>query len=255
MSSLSFLYYSGRIISVLLSAMMLYRAYGIVFHPQEGIQGLKDLAASHPILPVEFISFKDEEGHYQADRFAHASLLPNLHFFFGVIFAIAVPLQFTPRIRENLPAFHRLTGYSTMISSWIMTLAAVGMTTPFANVAYGGFSFDMVNFALALVMLVTSVKALTAARAGQYLTHSEWIVRHVFAAYTIALFRVLGMPLAFYARHYRRFLPDSLCAVEEIRGFVGGGAWVMLFITSYAAEIYINLSRSAAGTASRPHTD
>jgi len=210
------------------------------------------MAANQPFLPSEFISFKDENGLYQADRYAKSTLIPNFHFIFGVIFATAIPFQFTPWIRQNLPLVHRITGYITIISSWVMTIAAVGLTTPFANLAYGGFGFDTVNFAVALVMLVTSTKALVAARAQNYQSHSEWILRHVCAGYTIALFRVLGMPLAFYARHYRRFQPDSPCAIEEIRGFVGGGAWLMLFITGYAAEIYINVSRSAP---SRPHVD
>ena len=112
------------------------------------------------------------------------------------------PLQFTQRLRHNIPRVHRWLGYLFLLSSVVLSISGTGFTFPFTATSYGGFGWDLFAWTMGLNLPITGVKALLAAWRSDFGSHREWMIRHVFAGYSIPLLRWVLIAMAPVAQYF-----------------------------------------------------
>jgi predicted membrane protein DUF2306 len=98
------------------------------------------------------------------------------HFGAGVVFSVLVPFQLSSAIRRRHPAVHRWSGRAALASS--LPLGLTGIALPYAMPARP-LSERLFMTAVGLAFLACALRALLAARAGDFSRHRAWMLRTV----------------------------------------------------------------------------
>ncbi|MFJ9444497.1 DUF2306 domain-containing protein [Kitasatospora sp. NPDC101235] len=139
------------------------------------------------VISAKYVSF-DPAVFFERQRATYLSHeVPLGIHVFGAITALAVgPWQFSRRLRERRPRWHRRIGVTYLLACLVGGVGALLL----APVAYGG-AVSGVGFAcLAVAWLVTGGAGLRAILDGRVIDHRRWMIRSfalTFAAVTLRL--------------------------------------------------------------------
>jgi uncharacterized membrane protein len=106
-----------------------------------------------------------------------------LHIVGGLVFLVLGALQFSPKIRQRHPAWHRRAGRALMLFGVTAALAALWMTLLYPRQTGTGTLLHTLRFLFATALAVTIILAYRAIRRGDVAQHRAWMTR----AYAIAL--------------------------------------------------------------------
>ena len=123
---------------------------------------------------------------------AHAAWI-YLHVFSAVLALALGPLQFSARLRQRRPAWHRWAGRA-YLGVGVLLGGASGLYL--AQFAHGGATARLGFALLAVAWLVSGWRAYAAIRAGEIAAHREWMMRNfalTFAAVTLRIYLPLSM--------------------------------------------------------------
>ena len=163
-----------------------------------------------------------------------------LHVLPAVAFLILVPIQFSARIRDAHPRYHRWAGRVLLATAAVIGASGIyfgvfvpthGAAEAYTIAVFGTFFF------------YAGSRALLAIRRGDVARHREWIIRTFAAALGISTVRLVAFPLAIFM--------DDLKVALVVSFWTG---WVL---TLGVAEVWIRMTRPAgapAGIASAPAT-
>jgi uncharacterized membrane protein len=122
------------------------------------------------------------------------------HIFASALALLLGPLQFSTRLRQQLPTLHRWSGRVYLGIAVAVGGAAGLYMSPHA---FGGALAKLGFAGLAIAWLSTGAKAFTAARARDFASHRRWMIRNfalTFAAVTLRLYLppvfIFGLPFA-----------------------------------------------------------
>lgn len=159
--------------------------------------------------------------------FAAHALLTWLHILPGALLFALMPLQFSGRLRERRPAWHRRIGRAVLALGLVVGSTALAMSyaTPI-----GGATESAATTLFALLFLGFLGLGLREIRRGRVARHREWMTRAFGVALGIATTRpIVG---AFFAA--RRLTPHE---------FFGPAFWLGFSVTLLAAEAWVRASR------------
>ncbi len=116
----------------------------------------------------------------------------NLMLFLHVTLAIYVTggglLQMLPWMRKQHPKFHRWNGRIYVACAVICSLA--GQYLIQTRDIPGNFTMDLGTIIAGVLVLIFSYKAVSAARAKQFMAHRQWALRLFIAANAVWFFRI-----------------------------------------------------------------
>ncbi len=119
-------------------------------------------------------------------------LIFKSHVLFGLISITIGPFQFIKSLRKNHPITHRYIGYLYVFS--IMTSGFAGLVV--APFAMGGLISSLGFSLLAMVWLLTTLKAILAVRSGNLMKHQKWMfISYGFTFSSITQRTMLLIPL------------------------------------------------------------
>ena len=119
-------------------------------------------------------------------------LLP--HLLGGLVAIVIGPFQFWPRIRNNYPKVHRISGRIYLSAVLVGALGGMGLAvTSGVNVSYAAGLF-----ALAIAWLMTSGMALASIRRRNFVQHKQWMIRSYVVTFAFVTFRVVGDMLMYF---------------------------------------------------------
>ncbi len=140
--------------------------------------GIAVFSLRYLVLPDTAPLLKLKSGVFRTALLVHAA---------ASLVALAVgPFQFSARLRQRSPRFHRGLGY--VYFGGVLIGGGVGLFS--ATGAEGGLSARVGFFLLGLCWLMSGWMALAAIRRGDVTGHREWMVRNfalTFAAVTLRL--------------------------------------------------------------------
>ena len=173
-------------------------------------------------------------------KFNAHPLASLLHVLPAIVFLLVAPIQFSARVREAHPRYHRWAGRVLLVLATV--IGATGM--------YFGIVLPTQGPAEALTIAIVGGfflycigRALLAIRRRRVAEHREWIIRTFAGALGISTVRLVAVPLAMFVDDMR---------VALVLSFMTGWALTLL-----AAEWWIRMTRPAgapAGIASAPVT-
>ncbi|MEN8834183.1 DUF2306 domain-containing protein [Pacificibacter sp.] len=137
------------------------------------------------------------------------------HIIFGPIAILLMPLQFMSKLRARRRGLHRVTGRIYVASVMIAAVSSLAMlpsslATPWA---LSGFAV------LAVLWMAFTLKAVTAARAGDIQTHQRWMIRSATLTFSAVTLRLIMAPLMIAG-----------WSVVETYNVTAWGAWVPILI-------------------------
>lgn len=165
--------------------------------------------------------------------FAQFPLLTLTHILPGALFMVLGPLQFNVGLRAKYPERHRLSGRIFVLCSLIIGVTALVMS--FTMPAIGGVNQAAATALFALYFLFAISKAFWHIRRYEVAAHREWMVRAFAIGLAVATIRpIVGL---FYAT-------SRLSGLTPYE-FFGTAFWLGFVFHLMAAEVWINLTRSA----------
>jgi len=118
-------------------------------------------------------------------------LLP--HLLGGLVAIVIGPMQFWPRIRNNHPKVHRISGRIYLGAVLVGATGGMGLAlTSGINASYAGGLF-----ALAIAWLLTSAMALASIRRRNFVQHKQWMIRSYVVTFAFVTFRVVSDSLVY----------------------------------------------------------
>jgi uncharacterized membrane protein len=170
-----------------------------VLRKQAGYFLLGALAIGVGIYPFQFANMSIDEGILSGKP---AYLLQSwgylisfyLHIFSGGIALLAGFSQFLPKLRYRRPGLHRGLGKCYVLAVLFSGLAGLYI----AMFAYGGLVSALGFGTLALAWLYSTIRAYSAIRGKNILTHRQWMTRSYalcFAAVTLRIYLPLSTAL------------------------------------------------------------
>jgi len=151
-----------------------------------------------------------------------------LHILPGAVFMILGPMQFLPNLRKKYPAFSRRSGRVFLLSGFIIGVTALVM--PFVLLPIGGVNEAAAVLFFGTYFLVALGKAWAAdpSRSGK---SREWMIRAFAMGLAVATTRLI-VALFFV---FSRLSPHE---------FFGTAFWIGFTLHAFAAEIWINSTRT-----------
>jgi len=101
----------------------------------------------------------------------------------GVVFFLTMPWQFSPKLRQRYPRWHRCSGRMVLLSAYLMAISGVWMHLFLTPDELGMRFIGLLVISLAMVGAFSM--ALLAILKQQYLRHQRWMYRAV--AITLAV--------------------------------------------------------------------
>jgi hypothetical protein len=122
-------------------------------------------------------------------RFAAHPTLIRIHVIAGGLFLLAVPLQFSARLRSSRPGVHRWSGRIQLGTAlgFVVTGLFFGILMPFA-----GWGEALLIALVGVGFAACLAKAWIAIRRRQVAVHREWMIRVFALAIAVAVVRVVG---------------------------------------------------------------
>jgi hypothetical protein len=195
---------------------------------------LQRLSIRDPHAAERLVLIREFDRSYAAHR-----AITLLHVLPGALILVLMLPQFSSRIRDRFPAFHRWSGRLTVLAGFGVAAAAFffGIVRPFAGrleaiatALFGGL------FTLDLILGVV------AARRRDFTTHRHWMIRAAALAFGIATIRLIMAVL------------DPLLTMRGVSApavFVASlwSGWIVMLL---AAELWIRYSIPSALRSSFP---
>ena len=119
-------------------------------------------------------------------------LLP--HLMGGLVAIVIGPFQFWPRIRNNYPKVHRISGRVYLAAVLVGAVGGMALAvTSGVNISYASGLF-----ALAIAWLLTSGMALASIRRRNFVQHKQWMIRSYVVTFAFVTFRITDDMLVFF---------------------------------------------------------
>jgi uncharacterized membrane protein len=163
-----------------------------------GVIALFVFITSEVFLLADYPMYHDYRLQVIADR---QLLIP--HTICGLLALLAGPLQFSSRLRQRHPQFHRVLGRIYLISVFIGAFTGIGLAA--GRPGLPGTAMQ------AAAWIVCTTAAFITARNRQITQHRQWMVRSYAVTFTFVSSRVLNL----WPRYWSH-LGDSLAAVGVI---------------------------------------
>jgi uncharacterized membrane protein len=128
----------------------------------------------------------------KADERAYLGAIPFLiipHVLAGIVALLSGPLQFSSRIRQRAPMFHRVLGRVYIISVFIAAPLAILLSNRHRD--YRDLYFVIAIVVQAGAWMITTAAAFLTARNRHFQQHREWMVRSYAVTFTFVGTRVL----------------------------------------------------------------
>lgn len=111
-------------------------------------------------------------------RFVEAPLAVSLHILSASLFCIVGALQFSSRLRQGSPRWHRAAGRIVVASGICAALSGLWMTVtyPIPPELQGGLLYG-VRVCVGLAMVLSIFRAVSAVMGGDIATHRAWMIR------------------------------------------------------------------------------
>jgi uncharacterized membrane protein len=111
-------------------------------------------------------------------RFVAAPVVALVHILSASLFCILGALQFSSRLRERSPKWHRVSGRIVVTGAIFTALSGLWMTVtyPIPPELQGGLLYTVRVF-VSLAMLLSICMAVAAVTAGDIATHRDWMIR------------------------------------------------------------------------------
>ena len=106
-----------------------------------------------------------------------------LHIVGGGVFLVLGALQFSPRMRQRHPTWHRRAGRALMLFGVTAALAALWMTLLYPRQTGTGSVLHALRLVFGTILVGTLIVAFRAIKRGDVAQHRAWMIR----AYAIAL--------------------------------------------------------------------
>ena len=155
-----------------------------------------------------------------------------LHITGGTAALLSGPTQFSTRLRQRSPRFHRTMGYVFLSGVGIGSLASfrLALGTTF------GWAWALGMVSLGLAWIATSGMALYAIKLRQFQVHKEWMVRAYVVTFAFVTFRLLNDfgPTS-------RLQPDS----DRANAFIWA-SWALPLLAAELIMQFRKLRRAAA---------
>jgi uncharacterized membrane protein len=152
-------------------------------------------------LTISVILYSEVPLLRQAKERAYLATIPLLiipHVLAGIIALLSGPLQFSSRVRQRRPQFHRTLGRvyvcSVMIAAPLAIILAIYRRDPRA------IHFAVASAVQAGTWIITTVAAFLTAHNRHFHQHREWMVRSYAVTFTFVGTRVL-QPIPAWNRH------------------------------------------------------
>lgn len=155
-----------------------------------------------------------------------------LHVLPAIVFLVFVPIQFSARVRDAHPRYHRWAGRALLTTA--VVIGASGMYFGILWPTHGAAE----AWTIAIVggfFLFAAGRALIAIRRGDVARHREWIIRTFAGALGISTVRLVAIPIAIFVADLR---------VGLVLSFITGWA-----LTLAVAETWIRMTRPAGAPA------
>lgn len=123
----------------------------------------------------------------QLSAFAQNPLLIDFHALAGILFASLVPVQLWNGLRQKRPAIHRMSGWSFIVTSWVLAISGVAVSYAYA---FAGRAAVIPNIISASAMISFTVAALMSAKRRHFDLHRAWMLRAAAIGLGIALSRI-----------------------------------------------------------------
>lgn len=156
-----------------------------------------------------------------------------LHVVPGGIFLLAAPLQLSARLRRRYAVVHRSMGYLLLLLA--IPFALTGLFIAVRDPIFGPVGAAGAVL-LGVLFIFAGVRAYLAIRAGDRVSHREWMLRFLALAYGIAVMRALSM-LAF------ALFPVSMSDIGALLFWIG---WI---VSALLAEWWIRRTSSSSPAA------
>lgn len=129
--------------------------------------------------------------HFYIKKDLTGNIVFAVHVALAAIITILGPLQLVPRIRKQLPRFHRISGRIYIYSAFLISSAGLYLT--WVRGAVGG-PFSQVTVSVnGLIIMVTAFYSIRYAVQRKIKEHNQWAVHLVLAMSGVWLFRVFLM--------------------------------------------------------------
>jgi uncharacterized membrane protein len=125
--------------------------------------------------------------HYLADH----NLPLYAHILFGPLALLLLPFQFWAALRIRHRMVHRIIGYAYAISIAAASLGSLALLTGFKGSAWAATGFGL----LAVLWLVTTMRAVLLARAGRIADHRAWMLRSAALTFAAVTLRLMMLPM------------------------------------------------------------
>jgi uncharacterized membrane protein len=170
------------------------------------------------------------------DLFAHYPILTLVHIFPGLLLMILGPLQFSRKLRERYPKFHRVNGRVFLICAAIVGISALAMSLGMP--AIGGVNQAAATTLFATFFLFALGKAFVHIRRREIVLHREWMMRAFGTGLAVATIRpIIGF-----------FFATSRLTGLTTHEFFGTAFWLGFTLQLMAVEAWIQHTRSLAAT-------
>ncbi|SJX61521.1 uncharacterized protein SRS1_21015 [Sporisorium reilianum f. sp. reilianum] len=124
-----------------------------------------------------------------------------------VIWCISMPMQHVKRWRTKAPVVHRVSGYVTLVLSFILSVSGLVLPRKGLNFRHPDYwyihtlryrevpligwpNFSLQTDILGVVVLFTAYKTLVYARKRDYVTHRFWAQLHTYTSYAVPIQRI-----------------------------------------------------------------
>jgi hypothetical protein len=146
--------------------------------------------------PLKFIDFTDSDGNEAFHRYLKVETFALwMHVFPSLLWGVSTLVQLSPWIRKRFMTLHRISGYTMITTSTVMTVGIMGMM--FAdNIIYtlpiNHWSIFTLFPIICIVLpwfMYSALRGLLAARNKNIPIHKKWMLRHIAAGLSVGLQR------------------------------------------------------------------
>ena len=106
-------------------------------------------------------------------RYFDVPLVVIFHGISGIVFFLTMPFQFSPKLRQTKPRYHKTNGYFAFVSACVMAASGVWMHHVFSPTGFGARYISLVIVTIAIFL--TFFIAVKYAIKKDFKQHQRWI--------------------------------------------------------------------------------
>ncbi len=127
-------------------------------------------------------------GIIEGDMIGNIAVL--IHILLAFVISFCGPLQFIPQIRNNYPTFHRVNGRLYIMTSLVISIAAIYMVWS-REALIGGFIGQIGISLNAVLIIVSAIMTVRFAMARKIANHRRWALRLFIFVSGVWFFRII----------------------------------------------------------------